>query len=177
VSLPYVHRVRPGEFIRVSRSNTGACLVGTSAAESGPGDSVRILPGDVPLTVRQIAEAMHEAVGLPAPLILERPCRANCDQFRGDGFRTYLATGNLVGIDGDSDDMSPAAARFLASRLAALADIADGEPDPAEVEELATLLHDAREVGVKVGYGEWDLRSARAALRWMKDKQQRGEQP
>ena len=47
-------------------------------------------------------------------------------------------------------------------------EVQDGEPDLAEAEELATLLHATREQGVRGSAGsvpgEWDRRDARAIL-------------
>jgi len=134
---------------------------------------------DVPGVAAGIAAAMHEAAGLPAPVILERPEVTFKDGVNRAG---RIEVGRLgdrvtVGLYGiQPEELEPDVARRLAALIAVRADEAqDGEPDPAEVEELATILHDAREVGVKGRHGEWDTSAARAALRWMRDKQQRGE--
>ena len=138
--------------------------------------------GDFHLPVGKLAEfvtAMHEAAGLPAPVILERPEVTFKDGVNRAG---RIEVGRLgdrvtVGLYGiQPEELEPDVARRLAALIAVRAGEAqDGEPDPAEVEELATILHDAREVGVKGRHGEWDTSAARAALRWMRDKQQRGE--
>jgi hypothetical protein len=135
---------------------------------------IHVKPADFPAFIA----ALYEAAGLPAPVILERPGRVSCDQLCADGFRTYLATGNLVGVDGQPDDISPAAARFLAARLAALADIAESEPDPAEVAELALILRGLTPGVAYATEGDYKLAVvtpyAEAALRWFRDKQQQG---
>jgi len=176
VSLPLAYRAGQGQFIRVGRSDTGGCVFGTSTTEYGPGTTVRIAPDDVPGAARDIAAAMHEAAGLPAPVMLAGLAFEDCDQVLSSGFRTYLATGGLVGIEG-AGDIHPSAARRPIARIACIADRAEETAADAEVEELAAVLHDTREAGVKGAPGEWDLRDARAALRWMKDKQQRGSTP
>jgi hypothetical protein len=51
----------------------------------------------------------------------------------------------------------------------------DGADLTAEVRELAAIMHDARETGTRGSYGEWDLISARAALRWFRGRRQREE--
>jgi len=70
------------------------------------------------------------------------------------------------------------AASQLAASLAFLADEAESQPDPAEVEELAALIRSElypHSEAVGLGPSEADRTAARAVLRWMKDKQQRGE--
>jgi len=70
---------------------------------------------------------------------------------------------------------------FAAAASEAIREAAENEPDPAEVEELTCILR-----GIAPGMahpGEDDYKTAvvrpfaEAALRWMRDKQQREEQP
>ena len=126
-------------------------------------DPVRLAPRTLP---RFIA-ALYAAAGKPEPVILDRP---DIDPQTCKGvnlFNVWLDRDRnvYVGRGGNDTGLAPSVARLLACLIAAYADAAEREPDPAEVEELATLLHDTRETGVKGGHGEWDVRDARAILR------------
>ena len=176
MSLPYVYNPRPGDRVTVSAAPGGR---GCGLAVCADGAAMTGIPAaDVPGVAAGIAAAMHEAAGLPAPVILERPEVTFKDGVNRAG---RIEVGRLgdrvtVGLYGiQPEELEPDVARRLAALIAVRAgEVQDGEPDPAEVEELATILHDAREVGVKGRHGEWDTSAARAALRWMRDKQQRG---
>lgn len=175
MSLPYACRPRPGEEITVSRDADGKCAV--AVASGTRVTSARILAEEVPGAAAGIATAMHEAAGLPAPLILGRPEAT----FEGGIHRAgSIEVGRLggrvtVGLYGiQPEEIEPAEARRLAALIAVRADeIQADEPDPAEVEELAAEIR--REHHPDSGRpSEGDRTAARAALRWMRDKQQRG---
>jgi hypothetical protein len=181
VSLPYVYTPRPGEWLRVSRDEEGRCMVGVAAEESGYAHSARFRPDDVPAAAAGIATAMHEAAGLPAPVILERPGATIADGVNRAG---SIEVGRLrdrvtVGLYGiQPEEIEPAVARRLAALIAIRAgEVRDGKPDPAEVEELTGKISDA--LRSPVIDSSLDLNTsrvaARAALRWFRDKQQRGE--
>lgn len=179
MSLPYVYMPRPGEWVRVSRVETlGGCLIGTYEEDCGHATSTRVLPEDVPAVARQIAEAMHEAAGLPAPVILERPGATVKDGVNRAG---PIEVGRLgdrvtVGLYGiQPEEIEPAVARRLAALIAIRADeVQSDEPDPAEVQELAAEIRsELKRMGGSPP--EATGMAARIALRWMRDKQQRGE--
>ena len=72
MTLPYRYLPRPGEEISVSQDGDDHCLV-TVCGSRGFAATTRVLPDEVPAVAAGIAAAMHEAAGLPAPVILERP--------------------------------------------------------------------------------------------------------
>lgn len=178
MSLPYVYTPRPGEWLRVSRDEEGRCMVGVAAEESGYAHSARFRPDDVPAVAAGIATAMHEAAGLPAPVILERPGATIADGVNRAG---SIEVGRLrdrvtVGLYGiQPEEIEPAVARRLAALIAIRADeVQSDEPDPAEVQELAAEIRsELKRMGGSPP--EATGMAARIALRWMRDKQQRGE--
>jgi hypothetical protein len=103
---------------------------------------------DVPASeVPAAALALYEAAGLPEPVILPRPELPEGGKWRpAEGSRLVLSQqGNDVRVEfditnGASSTMPPAKAREMAAVLAVLADEADAEPDPAEVDRLAALI-------------------------------------
>lgn len=165
----------------VYRDEDGATLAVSPYPHAHAGDIAAVSTGGIvyvlPEHFREVAAGLWTGAGLPAPVILEHLDREACDQVRADSIRTYLAEGRLVGIDGPGDDITPAAARFLAARIASLADLAESEPDPAEVEELTRVLRGCVP-GMALPGGDYKTAVARgfaeAALRWFRDKQQRG---
>ena len=113
------------------------------------------LPAEVPAAARRINAELHEAAGLPAPLILDRVPEST---FTGS---IHIDGRGRILLD-PPGPLSPEGARRFASALAAAAERGEAEPDPAEVEALAEVLHEARErCG---GAGEWDRNAARAIL-------------
>lgn len=106
---------------------------------------------DVPAVARRLAEAMHEAAGLPAPIVLEPA--GGVDSGTVDGhilgttFEVSHHAGNVrMGFGQPAGQMlnaSPEDARFIAGLIAQHAGAAEAEanePDPAEVEVLAGIL-------------------------------------
>jgi hypothetical protein len=176
VSLPYVYLPRPAERITVSRDGEDHCLLAVFADGASV---VRVLPDEVPGVAAGIATAMHEAAGLPAPVILERPAATFRDGVNRAG---NIEVGRLggrvtVGLYGiQPEEIGPAEARRLAALIAVRAEEARGdEPDPAEVEELAGAIRTAHHPD-SGRPGDGDRTAARAALRWFADKQQRGDE-
>lgn len=137
---------------------------GPDLAEVRTGGGRPVAVDDLP----PLVAALYAAAGKPEPVILGRPT-GPVDRFRGIKTRRD-GDSVLLSIGGNRDALDPDAARSLAAELAILADEAESKPDPAEVEELTGVLVQAgaglRPTGVD------DI--ARAALRWMRDKQ-RGE--
>ena len=136
--------------------------------------------GDFHLPVGKLGEftaTLYEAAGLPAPVILEPPGAT----FEGGVNRAgRIEVGSLggrvtVGLYGiQPEEIEPAAARRLAALIAVHADEAQSDPDPAEVQSLADeMCADVRRIGGSPPE-EWRI-AARAALRWFRDSQQRGE--
>lgn len=125
--------------------------------------------------------ALHEAAGLPAPVILERP-EISPGEAKGVNVFTVDLNRDLsvrVGLGSAKGvPLGPSVARHLASVIAAYADAAEAarEPDPAEVEELTAEISEA--LKGPVIDSSFDLNTsrvaARAALRWLAGKQQRG---
>ena len=181
MTLPYRYLPRPGEEISVSQDGDDHCLV-TVCGSRGFAATTRVLPDEVPAVAAGIAAAMHEAAGLPAPVILERP------EIRAAGSRTVLGTvyayrssrGDLSGLSDWEKFLKPGEAREAGAVLAAYADAAEAarnEPGPAEVEELAYILRAVTPGMAYPGEGDYKLAVARgfaeAALKWMRDKRQR----
>ena len=120
--------------------------------------------------------ALYGAAGQPEPVILER---AEIDTDAETGINIFTVRqaphpGSIaIRYHGapSAAILAPGPARLLASVIATHADVAEAalEPDPGEVEELAQLLREHGDCGSL----RWD--AARAALRWFRDKQQRGE--
>jgi hypothetical protein len=121
--------------------------------------------------------ALYEAAGLPAPVILERPAvPKDGARLRFGKFGMRMLNGgiafSLPGVEVEA--VPPGAARELAAHIAAYADEAEGEPDPDDVTELAEEIRgDLARIGGRPD--EATEIAARAALRWFRDKQQRGE--
>lgn len=168
MSLPYRYTPRPGEEIHIVAEGEDARLYVAGKASGGVlHASARILAGEVPRVAAQIAAAMHEAAGLPAPVILERPAQI---PGRGEGnefgrFTLVYNSGHEVGIavNGHGDGLPPAEARRMAAHLLARADEAQSQPDPAEVGELAAVIAADRD---RAGHPhELDLHTAEVILR------------
>lgn len=109
--------------------------------------------------------ALYEAAGLGTPVVLERPelheyTHACGISLRREGSRIFVAVP-------DEASLEPGTARRLAAYLAAYADQADAEPDPAQVEELTVLLGEAYDGadGGHAGHAAAVREQARAILR------------
>ena len=166
--LPYRYLPPPGEEISIGQDGADHCLV-TVCGSRGFAATTRVLPDEVPAVAAGIAAAMHEAAGLPAPVILERP---EIDPEGAAGVNVFT-----VGLDRDLSvcvsygkqkavPVAPSVARKLASVIAAYADAAQAhqdEPDPAEVGELAAVIAADRD---RAGHPhELDLHTAEVILR------------
>ena len=123
-----------------------------------------------------VTAKLYEACGLPSPVILERPgvsIPAGGDPlFCGDlSLRTY-EYGIAMGLPGiTAAAVAPGTLRRRAAFMAAYADAAEAEPDPADVGALAkairsALCPDSERTGLRP-----DESAARAALRWMRDRE------
>ena len=166
--LPYRYLPPPGGEISIGQDGDDHCLV-TVCGSRGFAATTRVLPDEVPAVAAGIAAAMHEAAGLPAPVILERP---EIDPEGAAGVNVFT-----VGLDRDLSvcvsygkqkavPVAPSVARKLASVIAAYADAAQAhqdEPDPAEVGELAAVIAADRD---RAGHPhELDLHTAEVILR------------
>jgi hypothetical protein len=128
----------------------------------------------------QVAAGLWTGSGAPAPVILDRPEGIDAALSRPDG--TFSAGSYAFAVhDGRIDMTGPVhcmlaeEAEFVAGALAVYAAIVRrDEPDPAEVAELAEVIvtTDPR----SRGYSPDPEVIARAVLRWIKDRQQRGEE-
>lgn len=141
--------------------------------------------GDFHLPVGKLAEfvtTLYEAAGKPAPVILDRPeVAADGDGSTGINIFTVKLEPDLrsLGIRYHGAPnraiIAPGPARVLASVIAAYADAGQAhqdEPDPAEVEELAAAIR-AQLHPASGKPSEADRTAARAALRYLRGKQQR----
>jgi hypothetical protein len=173
----YIYNPRPGEELRVGPSSAGAdglasAVIGVNGGVFRSSGEVRVLAADVPTVAHRLAEAMHEAAGLPAPLILEWP--AGLQDAVTIGGVTLGREGRdiLVGMPrGQSTGhLSPADARDLAAVLAVYAAEAETIPDPAVVDELATVIAPAIPVAYMSVNPDAPAVIARAVLRWIKQR-------
>lgn len=178
MSLPYVYTPRPGERVKVDRRGGGTDDAHVSVCAQGAG-SIAITAGEVPGVAAGIASAMHEAAGLPAPVILKRPeivpdgagetginvFTVRAEPHLGSVSVRYRGTPAAAVI-------APGPARVLAAVIAAYADAAEAacEPDPAEVEELAELMDAEMD---RRGRGQFGLypACARIALQWFRERE------
>ncbi|HLK00292.1 MAG TPA: hypothetical protein VKU39_10350 [Streptosporangiaceae bacterium] len=162
-----MYRPRPGEEICVSR-DAGDPVLSVCAGTHGFVAGVRVPAEETPAIARMIAEAMCEAAGLPAPVILDRPA---------DLAPVSVPSGVVAGIEdgtillsvvpGRSAPLRPGDARHLAAALAHFADHVESEPDPADVEALAEAI--SAGMAHCGGGPEGVCRvAAVTALRWMK---------
>jgi hypothetical protein len=163
-------------YDRVFTDESGAELHVFSSADM-PGfaairtsDVVRLPPAGL----APVVAALYAAQGRPEPVILDRPDVSGLDLASAHGFDIGRTKDGVLAFAGARWALTDA--RDIAATIAAMADAVISEPDPAEVEELATLLHDTRERGTKGSPGEWDRTAARAALKWFAGKQQRGDE-
>ena len=146
----YTYCPCPGDEIMVARSSRadGAPLI---RARSQSTFGAAVPPADIPAVARKLAEAMHEAAGKPAPIILERlEVLGNPDsRILGTAFEVSHRPGWVrLGFDERNGHMlntSPENARFIAALIAQHADAAGkaAGPDPAEVEALADVIRES----------------------------------
>lgn len=147
---PYEHR----------DEDTGSTWLGISP-EAGHGAKVEVLGGNwvTVANLLPIVAALYAAAGAPEPFILERtdgsPARGIINLRHEDG---------RVSINGAQ--LAPDRARRVAAAIVAEAEAAENEPDPSEVTELTQVLRDAMQGGPAKA-------AAIAALRWMKQRQER----
>jgi hypothetical protein len=138
--------------------------------------------GDFHLPVGKLTEfvaTLYEAAGLPAPVILDRPSPIGAALGCYEGGLRVFPDGTAVRVQAASAEpcrhywhtrLEPAAARKVAATIAAIADAIEGEPDPAEVEELAGTIRAAHHPD-SGRPGDGDRTAARAALRWFRDRE------
>jgi hypothetical protein len=189
VSLPYVYTPRPGEWVRISRiEGTGQCLIGTYEEECGHATSTMIRAEEVPGVAPGIAVAMHEAAGLPAPVILERPESRELLVPGAGGGRSWVTVERRMSADRSAgagvmlsvaaDSSSMASIRLVGDeplRVAlALADAVNGtggEPDPKrDASELAEAIS-AEMARRGASFSDVFHVAADVALRWMKQRE------
>jgi hypothetical protein len=92
-----------------------------------------------PDRIAEVVAALYRAVGRPAPIVLERLNWHGTDRTR------HTLNGVTVRRDGQriavlGQVITATTARMLARALAEMAEDAENEPDPAEVERLAAFL-------------------------------------
>jgi hypothetical protein len=134
-----------------------------------------------PLCIPEIAAAMYRACGQVPPVMLARPELPDGPWRSHPGSQLAVsAHGRMVRLEYDQPgghrvSLSPGQARSLAAVIAARADAADMEPDPAEVGDLARVIHAAACPGCADAPPGEDLAAARTALRWMRDREVRND--
>jgi hypothetical protein len=132
----YSYSPRPGQAVSVEIDGSGDCCP-IVAVQPRPGHRVEVSIPDVnvPKVARGILAAMHEAAGLPVPVVLDRVAAGS---FAG----WISASGHGVGrvlID-PKTPLTFETARLFAAALVAAVERAENEPDPAEVDAVATVM-------------------------------------
>jgi hypothetical protein len=133
---PYSHKDGNGNELEIRGEEAGARLLvcsGTYEAEC------LVRPGEL----AALAAALYKAAGLPVPVIL--PCPETPDTTALPGALFTLGRPGFVDVEmstGSGWNVSSVALRIYAASLAMLADEADSQPDPGEVNELAAVLMD-----------------------------------
>lgn len=156
----YSPRHRDGISVEMTEGAEDACSILVAgeviSTATGPATTMSVPDAKVPEVARGIFRAMHEAAGLPVPIVLDRvdeSAFADWFEVRRGPERVLLDSAGPLDFAG---------ARGFAAALAGAVERAESEPDPAEVEALAEVLHEARErCG---GAGELDRQSARTIL-------------
>lgn len=172
---PYVHEDENGNTLKLSPDG-GRVEFAIDAVDA----PFRAYPDDLPV----ITGKLYEACGEEAPLMLVLPEIPEGGEWKPDPdslLRVSRDRDRLTvrtTMDGGAAVLTPAAARAMVVALAVLADEAEAEPDPEEVEELAHALRlelfpDSVRAGLKPSGA--DRTAARAALRWMNARGKRDE--
>lgn len=127
-------------------------------------DPLEIWPGDLP----RIIEALYRAAGLPAPILLDRPA-VSLDEGVAfcDGMVGASRYGNRIHFQslGGKHEAPHAEVLDAVAKLAAFADLVAAEPDEAEVERLAAVIHAHRFPLGEADPDDSDRDEARAILR------------
>jgi hypothetical protein len=135
----YRHEDEEGDWLSIAprdRKPATALIKSSGGAE--------VTPAELPV----ITAKLYEACGQPSPVILERPSvsipAGGEPLFCGDlSLRTYEG-GVSMGLPGiTAAAISPDALRRRAAFMAAYADALEAEPDPAEVDRIALVIHKA----------------------------------
>lgn len=163
----YRHEDEDGDWLTITDSGDRDDAALIRAAQGG----TEVTRADLPVIVAKL----YEACGLPSPVILELPEVGPESVVMARTVRAWLSKagdGVSIGIDGNSDTLTPDDAERLAAAVTALAARARaGAPDDAEVESLATAIHSATHgAGCGLPPANCNLDAARAALRWMNAK-------
>ena len=148
----------------------------TVAERRGGAALVRCHPGGVEVTpdaIPAITKALYEACGMELPTAIKRQSiPQDGSPIRYGDFQVKLSRGGVtVSLPGiEPCPIPPRAALELAAYIATYAVLAETEPDPAEVEGLATVIHRANcESGsdcIRMP-DAGDRKAARDAIRWM----------
>lgn len=129
----YSPRPREGVAVEMTAAAGEACTIRVSW--EGSSLLAGVPDAKVPEVAREILRAMHEAAGLPVPIVLERQTEHT---FRSWYKIDRRAPGSvLINPEGP---LSYSGARRFAAALAGAVERAEGEPDPAEVEALARVI-------------------------------------
>jgi len=161
---PYRYESETGATLRVDPAGHVAMVkvTGKNGGEAwAPVDAIGI---------PAITRAMYQACGQAPPVILPRPdisLPAAGGPLRcGDLSLRMYEVGISMGLPGiTAAAISPDALRRRAAFMAAYADAVEAETDPADVEGLAAVLREAFRNQAT------PEESARAALRWMRDRE------
>lgn len=128
---------------------------------------VEVKPDNIPA----VTAAFYRACGIQPPVILDLPdIPQDGAQIRYGSFAVKLSNGGVtVSLPGiEPLPVPPRAARELAAYIVAYADLAEEEPDPDGVEELANVIHaGTHQAGCGLGPTDENRAAAHAALRWM----------
>ena len=178
----YRYSPRDDERVSVLRTSDGCVIRVTTEtfwsrephSGHGPDSAAAVIAAsEVPAVARGLAEAMHEAAGLPAPIILERPELAGThSQFAGT-FGGTLKVGPAEGglmVAGDAR-LPLGLARPLAAHIVARAEAMErAGPDPADVAALADVIRET-----SISMRSEDIARAILAAGWRPPERKAGE--
>jgi hypothetical protein len=163
---PYTHEDDNGNTLTIDCAG----FFGEISVDAADG---RAFPEDLPKITREL----YKAAGLPSPVILACPPIPEDGEWQSDGnslLRVSRDRDRLTvrtTMDGGAAVLSPADARAMAAVLATLADEAEAEPNPEEVDALAAAIMREHNPGAMRLDGARPF--ARTALRWMNAKAKR----
>ncbi|MDX3109707.1 hypothetical protein [Nonomuraea angiospora] len=124
--MTYTYTDREGDDLTIE-----PCSLFGETATLTANNGACVPAGDLPTVVRKL----YEAAGQEPPILLPRP---SADDLRAhgwiDGNRVNTEAGRVAGTT------TPGVARGFAACLAASADLAEAEPDPERVKQLAEVI-------------------------------------
>lgn len=133
----------PGQFLILADDDSDSCVLAMSGRFVGDTLTVVVRDADVAVEARKIFAALHEAAGLPVPIVLDRVDEDAFSEWFSVERPTFLGRVLL-------DPRTPldfVGARKYAAALIGAVERAENEPDPAEVERLARVIRSSGRTG------------------------------